>query len=50
MVIKAINETDCIFFQCERLMGGMEKLAEASVQLEELNKLLVVQKKAVEGI
>ena len=30
-------------------MGGMEKLAEASVQLEELNKLLVVQKKAVEG-
>lgn len=34
-------------FQCNRLGGGMNKLAEASVQLAELNKKLVIQKAAV---
>ena len=36
-----------ILFQCERLMGGMQKIAEASVQLNELNDKLAVQKVAV---
>lgn len=33
--------------QCDRLTGGMQKLAEASEQLEELNAKLAVQKVAV---
>ena len=35
------------YIQCERLMGGMQKIAEASVQLNELNDKLAVQKVAV---
>ena len=35
------------YLQCERLMGGMQKIAEASVQLNELNDKLAVQKVAV---
>ena len=35
------------FIQCERLGGGLQKLAEASVQLNDLNEKLAVQKVAV---
>ena len=34
----------CVCPQCKRLEGGMAKLAEASVQLNELNEKLAVQK------
>jgi len=33
--------------QCDRLQGGLQKLAEASVQLAELNDKLAIQKVAV---
>ena len=39
--------TYLLYSQCERLMGGMQKIAEASVQLNELNDKLAVQKVAV---
>ena len=35
------------FFQCERLIGGMKKIVEASEQLNVLNDKLAVQKVAV---
>lgn len=34
-------------FQCERLQGGLVKIAEASVQLEELNRKLEIQRVVV---
>ena len=36
-----------VLSQCDRLVGGMQKLEEASVQLNELNEKLAVQKVAV---
>lgn len=33
--------------QCERLEGGMQKIAEASIQLDDLNAKLAVQKVVV---
>ena len=39
--------TNSIFFQCERLSGGMQKIAEASEQLEDLNQKLAIQNIAV---
>ncbi|CAH1233746.1 DNAH10 [Branchiostoma lanceolatum] len=45
---KLLQEKDqYILSQCKRLEGGMAKLAEASVQLNELNEKLAVQKVAV---
>ncbi|CAH1801914.1 unnamed protein product [Owenia fusiformis] len=46
--LKLLEEKDAyILSQCERLGGGMQKLAEASEQLNELNEKLAVQKVAV---
>ena len=45
--VSVCNITWYEWFQCERLDGGMMKLAEASTQLEELNAKLAVQKVAV---
>ncbi|XP_071826175.1 dynein axonemal heavy chain 10-like isoform X2 [Apostichopus japonicus] len=46
--LKLLDEKDeYILSQCKRLEGGMAKLAEASVQLNELNEKLAVQKVAV---
>lgn len=47
--LKLLEEKDkLILAQCDRLGGGIQKIAEASVQLEDLNKKLAVQKVAVE--
>ncbi|KAL3317580.1 Dynein heavy chain 10, axonemal [Cichlidogyrus casuarinus] len=46
--LRLLEEKDTfIESQCERLMSGLTKLAEASVQLEELNAKLEVQRVAV---
>ncbi|XP_072163343.1 dynein axonemal heavy chain 10-like [Diadema setosum] len=46
--LKLLDEKDeYILAQCKRLEGGMAKLAEASVQLNELNEKLAVQKVAL---
>ncbi|XP_033627732.1 dynein heavy chain 10, axonemal-like [Asterias rubens] len=46
--LKLLDDKDeYILSQCKRLEGGMAKLAEASVQLNELNEKLAVQKVAV---
>lgn len=39
--------TTLLPFQCNRLDGGLTKIAEAQIQLDELNKKLAVQKVAV---
>lgn len=47
--LKLLDEKDAyIVTQCERLEGGLIKIAEASVQLEELNSKLEVQKVVVQ--
>jgi len=47
-MLKLLIDLTCFTkLQCERLGGGMNKLAEASAQLAELNGKLVVSKKAV---
>uniref|UniRef100_A0A1I8GN74 Dynein heavy chain 10, axonemal n=1 Tax=Macrostomum lignano TaxID=282301 RepID=A0A1I8GN74_9PLAT len=46
--LKLLEQKDkYILGQCERLQGGLQKLAEAAVQLEDLNAKLAVQKVAV---
>jgi dynein heavy chain len=46
--LKLLDEKDqWVLSQCDRLVGGLQKLAEASEQLNELNKKLAVQKIAV---
>ncbi|XP_049877279.1 dynein axonemal heavy chain 10 [Pectinophora gossypiella] len=43
--ISLLNEKDAfIVAQCERLKGGLAKIEEANVQLEELNEKLAIQK------
>ncbi|XP_074640231.1 dynein axonemal heavy chain 10-like [Tubulanus polymorphus] len=45
---KLLDEKDqFILGQCERLVGGLQKIAEAREQLDELNQKLAVQKVAV---
>lgn len=34
----------CVAIQCERLIGGLAKIEEANVQLDDLNQKLAVQK------
>lgn len=36
-----------VYFQCERLKGGLAKIGEANVQLDDLNAKLAVQKVVV---
>ncbi|XP_064619187.1 dynein axonemal heavy chain 10-like isoform X2 [Lineus longissimus] len=46
--LKLLEEKDqWVLAQCDRLVGGLQKLAEASEQLNELNEKLAVQKVAV---
>ena len=46
--LKLLDEKDkWVLAQCERLVGGLRKLAEASEQLNVLNEKLAVQKVAV---